>query len=218
MALSPGDIRTLRLATVLFPAGHPRCGEKAPVNALLIKHPAGDLLVDTGIGPPHPLIDRLYQPERRDLEEALAAAGSRAADIRLVVNTHLHFDHCGGNRQFAGVPVIVQQTELQDAGGSGYTIPEFVDFPGAVYSPVNGRGEVLPGLAVIPAPGHTRGHQAVAVSTSAGPVVIGGQAAETAAAFRQSADPSVTALRALRPVRVLFSHDGSCWEPTRGRA
>ncbi len=53
-------------------------------------------------------------------------------DIARVINTHLHFDHCGGNRLFPGVPTHVQARELADARSlDDYTIREWVDFEGA---------------------------------------------------------------------------------------
>lgn len=86
------------------------------------------------------------------------------------------FDHCGGNRLFAGrVPIHVQRIELEDARAEGqYTIWEWVDFPGAEYVEHDGEAEILPGVRLVPAPGHTRGHQIVVVETDDGPVVLGG--------------------------------------------
>ena len=64
----------------------------------------------------------------------------------MVVNTHLHFDHCGGNRLFAGLPIHVQARELEDARTQDdYTIREWVDFPGATYAEHDGEVEILPG-------------------------------------------------------------------------
>jgi N-acyl homoserine lactone hydrolase len=96
--------------------------------------------------------------------------------VAVVVNTHLHFDHCGGNRLFADrLPIHVQRTELEDARAEDdYTIREWVDFPGAQYVEHDGEAEILPGVRLVPAPGHTRGHQIVVVETDAGPVVLGG--------------------------------------------
>ena len=80
------------------------------------------------------------------------------AGIDIVVNTHLHFDHCGGNHLFAGKPIYVQRRELDDARTQDdYTIREWVDAPGVRYVPVDGELELLPGLRLVPAPGHTRG-------------------------------------------------------------
>jgi len=95
--------------------------------------------------------------------------------VTVVVNTHLHFDHCGGNRLFPGVPIHVQRQELADARTQeGYTIREWVDFPGATYVEHDGEAEILPGVRLVPAPGHSAGHQIVVVETDEGPVVLGG--------------------------------------------
>src|SRR4051794_22762861 len=60
------------------------------------------------------------------------------ADIDIVVNTHLHFDHCGGNHLFAGRPIYVQRRELDDARSEDdYTIREWVEAPGVRYVPVD---------------------------------------------------------------------------------
>ena len=56
------------------------------------------------------------------------------AGIDIVVNTHLHFDHCGGNHLFAGRPIYVQRRELDDARSEDdYTIREWVEAPGVRY-------------------------------------------------------------------------------------
>ncbi|MFP3381251.1 MBL fold metallo-hydrolase, partial [Bacillus sp. SIMBA_069] len=83
-----------------------------------------------------------------------------------VVNTHLHFDHCGGNHLFAGRPVYVQRRELDDAlTKDDYTIREWVDAPGMTYVPVDGEFQLLPGVRLLPAPGHTPGSQIVVIET-----------------------------------------------------
>jgi N-acyl homoserine lactone hydrolase len=95
--------------------------------------------------------------------------------VAVVVNTHLHFDHCGGNRLFPGLPIHVQRRELEDARTKeDYTVREWVDFPGATYVEHDGEAEILPGVRLLPAPGHSDGHQVVVVETDEGPVVLGG--------------------------------------------
>jgi L-ascorbate metabolism protein UlaG (beta-lactamase superfamily) len=90
-------------------------------------------------------------------------------DVACVINTHLHFDHCGGNRLFPGVPIHVQARELADArSADDYTIREWVDFDGATHVEHKGEVELLPGIRLLPAPGHTDGHQVVVVETDAG--------------------------------------------------
>src|SRR5262249_14685113 len=97
---------------------------------------------------------------------------SRVADV---VNSHLHFDHCGGNRLFPGIPIHVQRRELADARTQdNYTVREWVDFPGATYVEHDGEAEILAGVRLLPAPGHTARHQIVVVETDEGPVVLGG--------------------------------------------
>jgi N-acyl homoserine lactone hydrolase len=135
-----------------------------------IDHPAGLVLVDTGMIDSTPELDEDWQPTPHPLPEELVSR------VAVVVNTHLHFDHCGGNRLFGGLlPIHVQRIELEDARTEEqYTIREWVDFPGAEYVEHDGEAEILPGVRLVPAAGHTRGHQVVVVETDAGPVVLGG--------------------------------------------
>src|SRR5438874_11172429 len=103
------DVVPLHLADVTYPAMHPLAGKDGPVLAFAIRHPQGVLLVDTGIGAGNAWIEENYRPRGRDVREALGAAGIEPTAVRMVVNTHLHFDHCGQNRALAGVPTIVQR-------------------------------------------------------------------------------------------------------------
>jgi len=135
-----------------------------------IDHPAGRILVDTGMIDSTPELDAEFGPTLH--------AERIPRDVVAVVNTHLHFDHCGGNRLFAGVPIHVQVRELADARTEDdYTIPAWVDFDGATYVEHEGEAEVVPGVRLLPTPGHTRGHQAVLVDTPDGLVVLGGDVA-----------------------------------------
>jgi N-acyl homoserine lactone hydrolase len=149
-------------------------GKALPVFVHTIDHPDGLVLVDTGMIDSTPALDEEWHPTPRPLPPELVAR------VLLVINTHLHFDHCGGNRLFRGVPIHVQARELADARSEeDYTVPEWVDFPGATYVEHEGDADVLPGIRLLPTPGHTAGHQAVLVDTGEGPVVIGGDVAYT---------------------------------------
>src|SRR5919197_6565968 len=121
----------------------------------------------------------------------------RAGDV---INTHLHFDHCGGNRLFAGVPIYVQRAEREAAREPDYTIPEWAEFEGATYEEVDGEAEILPGIRVVPTPGHTPGHQSVLVDTEDGLVVVAGDVGYTWKQFDES--PAGQALNAMRPRRI----------------
>jgi N-acyl homoserine lactone hydrolase len=128
----------------------------------------GLVLVDTGMIDSVPELDD-WQPTPHRLPDELVSR------VAMVVNTHLHFDHCGGNRLFPGVPIHVQRRELADARtADDYTIREWVDFDGATYVEHDGAAEILPGVRLLPAPGHTAGHQIVVVEADEGPVVLGG--------------------------------------------
>jgi N-acyl homoserine lactone hydrolase len=131
-----------------------------------IDHPEGRVLVDTGMIDSRPEFDDMSPtPHPENIPR----------DVACVINTHLHFDHCGGNRLFPGVPIHVQARELADARSlEDYTIREWVDFDGATYVEHEGEVEVLPGIRLLPAPGHTDGHQVVVVETGAGTNVLGG--------------------------------------------
>jgi N-acyl homoserine lactone hydrolase len=145
-----------------------------PVYVHTIEHRDGLVLVDTGMIDSTPELDEAWGPVPHPLPDELVAR------VALVINTHLHFDHCGGNRRFAGVPIHVQALELADARTQeDYTIPEWVDFDGSRYVEHDGEAEVLPGVRLLPAPGHTAGHQVVLVDTEDGLVVLGGDVAYT---------------------------------------
>ena len=148
-------------------------GERMPVYVHVIDHPDTRVLVDTGMTELHPAVADL-DPRIRPLSKQ----DFDLAGIDIVVNTHLHFDHCGGNHLFAGRPIYVQRRELDDARSEDdYTIREWVEAPGVRYVPVDGELEMLPGLRLVPAPGHTRGMQVVVVETGGRPVVVGGDEA-----------------------------------------
>ena len=202
-----------------------------PVLGYVVQHPNGTVLLDSGMGS-HPDVDDHYRPRRIRLPDALHAAGLKVADLTVVVNCHLHFDHCGGNPSLAGLPIVVQEVELAAAHLPDYTLPELVDAPGLTYEAACGDVEIFLGVTVIPTPGHTDGHQSVVVRRGDGSVlVLAGQSHDTATAYsadalavRASVDghppplPVTPAwmmrLVELDPSRVYFAHDHAIWVPT----
>lgn len=114
-------IRRLDLGYIVRPAAEAGGPEPRvePVLAYLVRRPEGLLLFDTGIGGGEPETEAHYRPVRRPLPEALAAAGVAVDDIDLVVNCHLHFDHCGGNPLFAGTPSWSRRRSWPPPGAAG---------------------------------------------------------------------------------------------------
>ena len=169
---------------------------------------------------------RLFSPVHRPLDQALAGTGISLSDVVMVINSHLHFDHCGNNRLFPGVPLVAQRTEYDLAHEPGYTITEWVDFPGADWVLIDGEEEVLPGITVLPTPGHTAGHQSVLVRSQGQIDVIAAQAAYDPGKLKAEASiepltdaeadqtaASARKIKAVDPVRVFFSHDTRIWQP-----
>jgi N-acyl homoserine lactone hydrolase len=157
------------------------------------------------------------EPAGADLDPRLRPLSKQDFDlagIDIVVNTHLHFDHCGGNHLFAGRPIYVQRRELDDARSEDdYTIREWVEAPGVRYVPVDGELELLPGLRLVPAPGHTRGMQVVVVETGGRPVVVGGDVAVWFGELDEPHTEGQLRVRALDPELVWLAHEHEPWRP-----
>jgi N-acyl homoserine lactone hydrolase len=231
--LSRDSVRRVDFGYFIRPAGETGTGQPRvePVVGYLVAQADGWLLFDTGMGAGPEDLEAHYRPVRRELGAALHSCGLAVADIRWVVNCHLHFDHCGGNPRLASLPVYVQAAELAEARSvDWYTLPELVDFTGARYEELAGEAEILPGVWVIPTPGHTAGHQSLAVRCVDGTLILAGQAHDSATAFTgdqlarrarhdggsaplPAVSPWLSRLLDFDPARVLFAHDLAVWEP-----
>jgi glyoxylase-like metal-dependent hydrolase (beta-lactamase superfamily II) len=159
------------------------------MTAVLVKHPRGDLLVDTGFGRD---IDtqlramsfwfRAMTSYRRDTPaiDRLAAAGYDLHALRGIVLTHAHWDHVSGVSDFPSLPVLVtpeERTFIRDGGGLTVTARQTTDgrlvtyaFEGGPYlgfprsHDVYGDGSIV----IVPAPGHTPGSVVVFLSLPGG--------------------------------------------------
>ncbi len=197
----------------------------APVHGFVLKHPsAGAILVDTGIGDPPAEIIRYWDVVNEQMAAALAEHDLSPADVKIVVNTHLHWDHCGQNAVFPHAPFYVQRPELERARREETVTSEWFDFAGARFELVDGEAEIAPGVHVIPTPGHTVGHQSVVVDGDDGEQLFIGDAAYTKDIFDgfeglpvervtgQAADAtawrdSLRRVRDRNPEAVHFCHD-----------
>ncbi len=199
-----------------------------PSYAHAVVHRDGIFLFDNGVGLGNAEIEATFSPRVRTIEDALAEHGISLADVTAAANCHLHFDHSGQNARLpTGIPIFVQRREWAMVHEPDYTVAEWIDVPGLNYEVLDGETDVAPGLRLIPTPGHTSGHQSLAVDASEGTVVLAGQALQsrlewegatepTASGASAAPDPeyprSVERLRALDPVRVHFAHDPAIWE------
>ena len=221
-------IDRLPLAQLVLPESHPAPAEarEAPVFAFLIHHPDGAILVDTGVGRGNAFIEEMYQPTVVDLADALAECGVDHRDVVAVVNSHLHFDHCGQNPSFHGldVPVYVQSAEVEAAKSLYYTDPTWAAIPFTQLRSVDGDEDLAEGIRLVATPGHTLGHQSVVVEGGDSVVVIAAQSVWTASEFvsmlpddgnvedaslRAAAEDSIRRLRSLNPTVAYFSHDAA---------
>ena len=156
----------------------------AGLNSLLIRTGKKNILVETGIGNklPEKMAQIYKQPAR--LLENLHAAGVAPEDIDIVINTHLHFDHCGWNTvrrgdqfvaTFPKAKYYVQENEWEH--GRLQLERDAVSYMSPNYDPLlangqmvllNGDLELLPGISVKVFPGHTAHMQAVVIESGAG--------------------------------------------------
>jgi glyoxylase-like metal-dependent hydrolase (beta-lactamase superfamily II) len=223
--LGDAEIVPLELGTFSFPEDE-LPGLQGVVMGYLVRHRGGLLLFDTGFGFGNAELDERYHPRPIPIGEALRSAGVELAEIQAVVNCHLHADHAGQNWAFPGVPIYVQAVEWQIAHTTDHTILEWIDFEGSRYLELDGDHRVSEDVTIISTPGHTAGHQSLAVRTTEGLVVLAGQACYTTAEWRGEStalegrsrapdrdvyDRSIMRLRDLSAVSVRFGHDRTSW-------
>lgn len=150
-----------------------------PIWAYLIETTDGPILVDTGM--PDEMIDNsgmfarpgeepsiVPQMGKEDtIVAALANAGYQPKDLLCLVNTHTHFDHSGGNRNFHDVDVVIQKAEydavIPTLGKEGAF--DFWNDADLNYRIIEGDHELIPGVQLLFTPGHSVGHQSVLLHT-----------------------------------------------------
>ena len=155
------------------------------LRCLLVEHDDGPVLIDTGVGNKESAkfkdiygVENEGRDGRTRLEDALAELGLRPEDIRWVINTHLHFDHAGGNTfrgpdgsvavSFPRARYAVQKGELDFARhtnertAASYLSPNFEAVP---FTLLEGEAAVLPGICCTPTPGHVPYHQSILVES-----------------------------------------------------
>ncbi|MGZ8437688.1 MAG: N-acyl homoserine lactonase family protein [Candidatus Limnocylindrales bacterium] len=217
------EVEAFHVADFVHPSESPLAGRPGLVMAYAVRHPGGVLLFDTGIGLGNDEITAEFQARIERLPALLEGRGIHPDDVVAIANSHLHFDHCGQNLAFRDRPIYAQADEYEATRAADYTIPGWVDFPGVRYELIHGERELLPGVRLVPTPGHTPGHQSMLIDGSRGRIAIVGQAFYSRAEWDGSDAPDVSGLpsawnqdhyrrsreflRAFEPDRVLFGHD-----------
>lgn len=153
------------------------------LNCLLIRTDRDTILIDTGCGFKYTrkLIDIYGIDHETSVIDELKRVNVDVAAIDCVINTHLHFDHCGGNTRVQGdefVPTFpnaryfVQKREYLDASSPNERTR--ATYLAENWKPVEDRGqlellegtaEIVPGITCVPTPGHTAGHQSVKIES-----------------------------------------------------
>jgi N-acyl homoserine lactone hydrolase len=151
---------------------------RVPIIAWYIEGADKHILVDTSADARLATEFRGFPAEEiTSFEEALAGLGLKPTDIDIVLQTHLHWDHCANTRKCENAKVIVQEEELRFAlAPHPILAPGYKKnlLTGLNFMVVRGPHEVLPGIELIPTPGHTPGGQSVSVTTARGKAIITG--------------------------------------------
>ncbi|MAG29432.1 MAG: MBL fold metallo-hydrolase [Deltaproteobacteria bacterium] len=216
---------------------------RIPVPCYLIVHPSGTALFDSGLGTVCLEEDDEYLGDFAALMQVEFAPGEEiamrletlereGASIDFLINSHLHFDHAGGNEQIPDARLIVQKREWEAAhepdqiAAMGY---KPVDYDlGHDLLLVDGEHDVFGDGSVtcIPTHGHTPGHQSLRVALPDGEVVLTGDACYLresleqlrrppgAASDREAMLGSLKRLRTLqsRGARIFYGHDPGFWQ------
>jgi len=216
---------------------------RLPIPAYLIEHPKGTALFDTGMHPDcqhdpagrlGPRLASLFGFDFHPGEEVsarLAALDRDPSKIDLVVNSHFHFDHCGGNALIPNATLVVQRREW-DAGMD----PEMAarrgfnprDFDlGHKLRLVDGEHDVFGDGSVVclPTHGHTPGHQSLKLRLAGGDIVLAADSCYFCRTLRERRLPrfaydkeqmlqSLDRLAALERAgaRIFFGHDPAFWQ------
>ncbi|UCE42582.1 MAG: MBL fold metallo-hydrolase [Candidatus Aminicenantes bacterium] len=157
---------------------------KMGLNSLLVKTEQALVLIETGIGPGlDQKFSRFYSVEREPgLLGDIKNLGFNPEDIDYVINTHLHFDHCGGNtfqnKEGEWMPAFPKARYIIQKGEWEYALePCFRDKPSYIQNNflpleehgclwlVEGNTQITQGVEVLLAPGHTSHHQCVKISS-----------------------------------------------------
>lgn len=183
---------------------------KIPVPILVVKTTEGVVLIDTGMNPEVIELPEnawsewlakdvsAHMTRENDLVYNLSKLGIKPDDVKYVINTHMHHDNIGANRLFTKARHYVQKAEYRfamypdEAFSSRYTIKTDLPFD-LDWVLIEGETEILPGITVIPSPGHTPGHQSILFDDipGVGPLLYCGDAVYLAEDYENDSGPDI---------------------------
>jgi len=211
---------------------------RSPVPAYLIRHPKGLALFDTGLG------QRFLRPagttlaseatgyefdEQADVAARLRGIDIDPAEVRWIINSHWHADHCGGNASIPNGTIVVQRRERDAALASEESrLYDRRDYDlGHPVLAIDGEHDLYGDGSVVlfPTYGHTPGHQCARIRLSSGEVVLTADCCY----FKRSLDEmrlppqyhdreqSLATLRTVQGLRqqgarIFYGHDGEFWK------
>lgn len=214
-----------------------------PIPAYLIEHEKGTALFDTGmhpdcqtdpvarIGAELPRLYRFHYSPGEEIGARLRAIGRDPGRIDFIINSHLHFDHVGGNAQIPNATMVVQKPEWEAgmdpeiAALRGFNRRDF-DL-GHKLRKVEGEHDLFGDGSVVclPTYGHTPGHQSLRLRLGSGDVVLAGDACYFCRTLRERRLPkrvhdraamlaSLDRLARLEAegARIFFGHDIAFWK------
>lgn len=165
-------------------------GEKIEIPVICYLVDTGDhkIMVDTGM-PDAERATKYHHSSRKadclDSPDAVRKLGIDPDDVDICIFTHMHWDHTHCMKRFKNARYIVSETEIRWAYNPlplwyrSYESPILgieAPFVGCHFELVEGEATIVTGVKVFPTPGHTPGHQSVEVETSAGTIVLVGDA------------------------------------------
>lgn len=209
------------------------CGTavRFPVYSVLIEHPDGLFMFDSGYD--LDLVNEVLpfelpeQTAEQTVPRQLEKCGVNPGDIDAVINSHLHFDHCGGNKHLTGATTYLHRDELREARTPepferlGYADKGY-DSPGAKFELLEGDVRFADGIHLFHTPGHTVGHYSMLVELEGNrPLLFMADVSYTREAYANDQQAGfhnnpVDGVRSIRRIKrlakewdaeVIFTHD-----------
>lgn len=214
---------------------------KVPVPAYFIDHPKGRAVFDTGlpallrtdpkaaIGGFLAEVYKADMPPEADIDRQLLSLGVDPGSIDIIVNSHLHFDHCAGNALLPNARIVIQRREVEAARQAGPPQEGFdanTMLDGRDVKAIDGEHDLFGdgSVVLLPTYGHTAGHQSLKFACTSGDTVLAGDCCYFHRTLSDMKLPgfghdrdeqrrSIQRLKAMedRGARIIAGHDPEQW-------